>query len=308
MPLLKRRRILAGKIETTIGTAETLTATEAAMNIRDVEVQSEIESIERPGQSAFSPLCSSRAGDTGRVTFTTDLTGDGAAGTPLWASTFLPACGFVVATGTFSPNSAAPGSATKTCTIGVYQDGLFKRLKGCQGTAVINLPAGRPASIDFDFMGVWDAPTDVALLTPTYPTVKPLRFVSSTLTLGGSGFTPLSSITIDLGNDIAMREDATTASGYISALIGGRRITGSMNPEATLVGTEDYYGDWIALTEQALSLTLTDGTDTVTIAAPKLQFTNVQEGERDNLQTDDIEFQCNRSAAAGDDELTIDFS
>ena len=80
-----------------------------------------------------------------------------------------------------------------------------------------------------------------------------------------------------------------------------------MDAQSRLVATEDVYGEWLTGTEQALSLVVADDNDTITIAAPKLQRNNIQEGDREGVQIDNITFQLNKSAAAGDDEFTIDF-
>ena len=79
-----------------------------------------------------------------------------------------------------------------------------------------------------------------------------------------------------------------------------------MNPESKLVATDDVFGDWLSGEEQALSIVVSDSDDTITISAPKLQYNNAQEGDREGIEIDDITFQCNPSS--GDDELTIAFA
>lgn len=307
MALLKRVRVLAAKVEATSGTAETLLAAQAAINAYDVEIQGEIEFIERPRQGSFGRLPGVLGPRGGKCTFKTDLYGDGAAGVPLWASTFLPACGFVDSGGVFSPTSEPPGSNVKTATIGVYENGLLKKLRGAAGTFKLMFPTGKPAFIEWEFTGVWVAPTDAAILAPTYPTIIPLRTSNATFTI--ASWAPcFESLEIDAGNNVILRECATSSdgSGYAAGLVTDRKPVGKVNPEAALVATKDNYGLWIAGTEEALSIALTDGTDTITVAAPKAQRVNVQEGDRNMIQTDEIDFQCN--ASAGDDELTITFA
>lgn len=313
-PLLRKRRVLAAKVETTPGTAESLTSSEGVFNVFEPDFNPNIEFEERMGQGVFSPLPGVLGAYGGTVTFQTEVTGRGSSGgsVPSWASVFLPACGLVDDTnGVFELFSRPPGVAgVKTLTIGAYQDGLFKRLRGCMGNAVFNFVSGKIARVTFTFTGIWDDPSDVALITPTYPTVSPLRFVSAGLLIGGSGgWTPvLSEMSIDLGNQVILREDANDSSGYCHAVITGRRCVGTMNPEAALVATEDTYGNWTSRTERAMALQLGSGTNRVDFDAPKLQVTNVQEAERNGLQVDQVDYQLNRSAAAGDDELTIDFN
>ena len=308
MPLLRRKRVLAAKIETTVGEALATAAGDAAFNVFEAGAQPNIDYAEREGQSAFSPLPGALGAYGGTITFQVELTGGAA--TPAWAETFLPACGWKETASVFAPLSEAPGTNVKTLTIRMYEDGVVKGIRGAMGTAVLRFVAGERVMIEFTFTGLWIAPSDVAILAPTYPTTAPIRFVSSGLLIGGTGgwSPPLQELTIDLGNEVILREDSTDSTGYASALITGRRITGTMNPEASLIATEDVYGKWLLRTEQALAIDLGSTNNSADISAPKLQFTNLQEGDRNANQIDDIEFQLNRSASAGDDELEIDLS
>jgi len=312
--LLAKRRVMAAKVETTVGTAETLTATEGAFNIFEASMQPNINFNERQGQGVFSPLPGVLGAYGGTVSFRVEVHGSGSAGSPspAWASTLLPACGLYDDSDVFKLESKAPaaGANTKTVTLGVFEDGLYKKLAGCMGNAVFNFTAGQVASIDFTFTGIWADPEDSAIIAPTYPTVIPPRVAGVELTIGS--WSPVfQSLSFDLGNEVTLREDAQQTSGYISAVITGRRITGTINPEATLVATHDIYGDWKDGTEAALAFAVGSGSadgNCVDVAAPKLQWTNVQEGDREGINIDEGSFQLNRSVAAGDDELTITFS
>jgi hypothetical protein len=113
---------------------------------------------------------------------------------------------------------------------------------------------------------------------------------------------------LDAGNNVVLRECPTAidGSGYAAAVVSDRTPTGTMNPETVLIGTNNVYGKWIGMTEEALSLTLFDADDTVTITAAAIQRTNKQTGDRNGIQVDDVTFQCNKSS--GNDELVIAFS
>ena len=314
-PLLTRRRVLAAAAETTPGSAETLDAADAAMNVFDIEIQPNIEWAERPGQSALSPLAGITQARAGQVSFKTEVHGSGNAGAPVptWASVLLPACGWGQATSVFSPDSRPPGAASSTLatvTIGVYENGVYKVLRGCMGTFRIVLTSGGRVMIEWTFTGIWDTPSDVGLLTPTYPTVTPLKFQGATFTIG-SWSPKVSEAALESGGEVYLRPNAGDAAAYDSAVIVARRPVGSFNPEANLVADEDVYGEWLAGTSRALQIILGSGSadgNTVQIDAPAVQYTNVQELDRDGVQADDIGFQCNRSAAAGDDEMTFTFS
>ena len=309
MPLLRKKSLLAAKIETTSGTAEALVAADAAFNVFDLSMQPNIAFTERQGNGSFSQMPAVRELMGGTCTFRTEIYGNGSGGVPGWASTFLPACGFVNSAGTFSPKSLLPGTDVKTITLAAFVDGKRHLMRGCSGTFTVNLESGKIASINWTFTGAWSSTSDVANLAPTYPTALPLRVANATFTIGS--WTPcFQNMTLDVGNEVYLRECAASsdASGYRSAVITGRKVTGSINPEGELIATRDNYGDWIASTERAFSLAIANATDKLTIAMPKFQIQNLQDGDRNGLLIDEITFQANRSADAGNDELTFAFA
>lgn len=309
MPLLRRKSVLAAKIETTSGTAESLTASEAAFNVFDITMTPNIAMTPRPSQGSFSSLPSVPELYGGTCTFRTEVYGSGSGGVPGWASTFLPACGWTNSAGTFSPKSETPGSNVKTLTIGAYIDGNRMLMRGCAGTFSMTFETGKIAVINWTFTGVFVSQTAVALLAPTYPTALPLRVGNATFSIGA--WSPcFQQMTIDAGNTVVLRECATNTdgSGYAAAIITDRSVTGSINPEMELDGTKDNYDLWTSSTEEALAFSLQNATDKFALAAPKLQRTTVAMGDRNGVVTDEIAFQCNKSAAAGNDELTFTFS
>jgi hypothetical protein len=308
--LLKRKRILAAKQETTAGTIETLTAAEAAFNAYDVVFQQGISLEEREGQGGFGYLSSVVGGYTGTATFKVDLSWDDT-GIPSWASVFLPACGYVDSSSLFEPVTAPPGQeGVKTLTIACFMDGVRKAIRGACGNVVFTFPTGRMATAEFTFTGIWVAPTDVALPAPTYPAAKPMRASSMTTTYDSITLCN-ESMSVDLGNEVVLRECATDASGFHAAIITNRNPKITCNPESKLVATRNTYGDFLAMEEAVFSASLAVGSlGNFIIYAPKAQVINVQEADRNRLVVDDIEFQCNRNgllAADKDEELTFEF-
>lgn len=306
MPLQRRVRVIAAKVETTVGTSISTSGSDAVFNAYNVEFQPGTPFIERMGQSALSPLPGSIGATVGTVTFEIDLI-PGSGAVPAWASTFLPACGWVNSGGTFSPQTNPPGSGgVKTLTFACFMQGTYHQIRGAMGNAVFTFTSGEPARAAFTFTGIYDAPGDTTIITPTYPTLQPLRFVSSALALGS--YTPVvGQVTIDLGNTVAMRPNSRDASGLASAIITGRRVTGSMDPEGDTVANLPFYADYVTRTERALSFSMSENNLGLTVSIPKMQITGVQEGERDGIYVENLTFQANRSASAGDDELTFAF-
>lgn len=311
-PMLTRKRVMAAKVEATCGTPVSLTAAEAVFNCVDPKINQTIEMAEREGQGSFSPIASVIGGHTGQMTFSIECYGGAAL--PPWASVLLPACGFAVSTLVLTPSSTPPtggGTGPITITLGFFEDGVFKSLAGAMGNVKFTLTAGKIVRADFDYKGVWQAPVDAAILAPTYPTTLPLRFAKATTgCLLATAMVQLAELTIDMGNTVILREDPSAAvgSGHLAAVIVGRRVNGTMNPEARLVADVDYYGKFLASTEQALSVTMGATNNGLAISIPKLQITNIQGLDRNGIMANDITWQANKSAAAGDDEITLTFS
>ncbi len=308
MPLLRRKRLLAAKVEATPGTAETLANADAAFNVYNPVPQANIEVETREAQAGFGMLSGVPGSRAGSLTFRTEIWWDGTVTMPSWAAILLPACGWVDSSQTFNPTSEAPGSNVKTLTMGVYEDGLRKQLVGAAGTFQIVCPTGDMVYCDWTFTGVWQPVTDTALLSPTYPNDKPLRYATATTQFNSNNLC-VEQITFDAGNTVTLRECAASAAGFDYAVITNRAPTITANPESQLVATRDDYGDWLASTEAEFSVTL-DGisTSTIEISAPKAQITNVQEGDREGIQIDDITYSCNKNGATDDQELQIIFT
>jgi hypothetical protein len=308
MTQLKRKRVLAAKIETTPGTAETLAGADAAFNVYNMIAQQEIEMESREAQGGFGMHTSLSGGRKGRITFSVDASWDGTSTEPSWADTFLPACGWVKAGQVFTPRTEVPGTNVKTLTMAIYQDGQLKKLSGAAGTFQMVCPTGRTAYFTFDFQGIWVAPDEVAILAPTYPTPLGLRFATSTTTWDSETMC-LENITLDSGNTVIMKECSTSANGYDYALVTNRVVTVTGNPESISLGTQDRFDQHIANSEASLTWNLDGPTNSVlTITAPKAQIVDIKEGDRNGLVVDDITWQCNRNGSNIDQEISMTFT
>lgn len=321
MPLLTKRSVLAAKIEATVGTAQALVAADAAMNVFDLRLSTNVDFTERQSQGGFSPMRGTLGPYSAQVTFRVEFRLD--ASPPLEFATLLPACGFLNTAGVFSPASLSPGvtGGPKTVTLGFYNDGVFRRLRGAMGNVVFIFPSGRVAVAEFTFNGIMVLDgsgnwlSDVAILAPAYPTGTPVRFTGADLSLGA--WEPcFQELRIDMGNDVQPRPCANgDRSGLISYIITGRRITTTIDPETSLVAAANPHGAWINTTEQELDFTLTaesasdpDFGAEINFNAPKHQITGIGIGDRNGIMTDEITGQLNKESAAGDDELIITFT
>lgn len=310
MPLNDTATVMAFKHETTPGTAIALAAADGAINVFNGRVFDDTDVILREGQVSFDPIKASIGARLGRATFQTDVY-PGSGSLPFWASVLLPACGWVAAGNVLTRRTQAVGANVKTLTIGKWTtDGtntLFEQIHGAMGTATITCVAGRTCSIDWTFVGVFSEPTDVAIISPSYPTVNPLRFVSSGLTVGS--YTPkIEQLVFDLGNDVVVLPDSRGARGFSYANMRASRMTLTINPETGLVSASDYWGDLEDRTERAISVAMSEGGIGVTLAAPAAQLVSPPApGERGGARIDDLVYQLNRGTSPGDDSCSITF-
>lgn len=309
MPLFKQITTLAAKVETTPGTAESLTGSEGVYNAYDISCQPSIAMTDRPANGSFNYLTAIKEGQQATMTFKVDIEWDGTSTEPNCFAVLMPACGWVESTNVWKPKSEAPGSSVKTLTLAAYIDGMRKMIRGASGTFVITFPTGRKITIEFTFTGIYIEPDDENMLTPTYPTTAPLEFRSASACSFNSVAMSVEQITIAANNNVVLLEDPTDSSGYKYALITGRRPTITANPEAVLIATQNRHNIWTTHTPYAMQITL-DGpsNSTLGITAPKAQIINTQNGDRNGVVTDEMEFLCTKNGSTQNEELYFTFT
>jgi hypothetical protein len=305
--LLRRKSVFAAKVEATIGTAESLSGAEGAFNAEDFVIQPTIAMTRREGQGGFNYLPGMPEGMIGKATFKIGMSYNGT-DIPSWASVLLPACGWVDSAGAFSPKTEAPGSNVKTLTIGQYKDGKRTLISGAMGTFKIMCETGKTAFIEFTFTGKYSSnETDTAIITPTYPTVLPLRFAAGALTWNSVALCT-SSVEVDAGNSVIMREcvNASDRSGYVSALVTNRAPVITADPESVLVATQDRDAKWLTSTPEEFVMRIGASGSSIVITAPEAQLENKQQGNRNDMMTDDLTWLATAGSSV-DTELTIAF-
>jgi hypothetical protein len=308
MTIATRYSVFAAKIEATPGTAETLAAADGAWNIMEADMTPNIEVSVRPIQGTFRKLPGVAGARGATCTFSLELIGDGSGGVPDWATTFLAACGIVDTTGTLTPRNENPGTNVKTLTLGLWETkGASQRLKtmvGCMGNVTFEITPGETVRMNFTFTGVWSGVAATAVISPTYPTLLPLRAASGAFTINSIAQV-FGSCTFDVGNVVVLRPSIATLSGFSHAIITDRTPMFTFDPEAQLIADEDVYGEWIASTTRALSCQFQNATDRVTIAAPAVQRMTIANGDRDGIRTDNQTLQCCRDGSNAEFSITF---
>lgn len=304
LPLLSKVRVMAGKIEGTYGTAEALANTDAGIRFygRGLEILG--ETIAREAQGSLGTVDGVVGPKSITGNFSVLMNGKGSAGVPNWAALVLPCSGFGLTSQTYALTNTQ--SNWKSCTLGHYIDGRRKLGRGCMFNWTMRLTNGAPGIIEVTALGGYSAkPSATAILTGmTYESTKPPTFSGSGSITIDSGSYPISGLTLELGAQLALRQDANAAGGYLGAWIGDIRPIIRIDPEASAVGTKDWAAIHEAGTEVAISAVLNGGSNnTITISTSSAQLSNYPgDGDRDGKLIEDMVFMVN------DNDLSIAFS
>lgn len=311
--ILSNRAVVAAKAETTEGTVITLAGADANFQVMEPKFEADVPMFTRQIiDTSLSPFKRIAGTRLGKISFTVENKGSGAAGTAPAMGKLLKACGFgetVVASTsvTYAPTSTL--ASIDSLTIALFKDGLKKMIKGARGNVKYSAKNGEPGTYEFEFTGVYDSVADVAMLTPSgVEGTVPVQLLSALFSVASfSAF--ISQISFDMGNTLEPRPDINTAAGYISALLTKREPKGSFDPEDELVATHDFYGRWIAGTTGVLTWKHPGSAGNIcTFSAPVCQYTKIAENDRNGIATLGADFLLARSAAGGNDEISIAYT
>lgn len=289
-----RLRVLAGSIEAAAGIAETLDATDAVNPAFAVTYADNTAYNVRENHEG-GKLQGRRGALIGQIGFDIEARGLAATGAvPDWADRFLPACGYVKSTATFTRTREVANQ--KTVTLESFIDGQYRRIYGAAGNVQLIYNAGRRSFFRFLFTGIVDPVDEASNLDPTLITVQPI--------LGAATFTYNSvtmkapTATLDFGCTVAPIE-SVGASGYERFCISDYNPTLTVEPYAEAQSVVDFDADWTNNAERALSLVLgSSATNIITIAATKCsQNAPPGFGERSRLATRIVSLDINDDAA-----------
>jgi len=311
MPLLSRKRLILAKTESTYGTDPTPSGSSDAILVRNLEVtplQADVVSRDliRPYLGNSDQLL---ANTRVELTFEVELAGSGTAGTAPAYGPVLKACGLsetVVATTsvTYAPVSASFSS----CTIYFHNDGIRHKLTGCRGSFSVNAEVGQIPVISFTMAGIYNAPTDTALPTPTYANqAAPLIFkngnTSNFSIFSYSGC--LQSLSFEVANEVIYRE---LVGCNKEVLITNRAPSGTAVIEAPTIATKDFFT--IANGSTTGSITFQHGAtggNIVTFTTAQSDIGSPTYSDQDGIQMLNLPYLAIPSSA-GNDELSLAFT
>jgi len=310
MSLYAKRKVILFKTESTPGTDSVPTAAANAIltrNFRISPLMAEGEDrdfdINYVGNKGFIV-----AGKTLKFSFDVEMAGSGAAGTAPGYGPLLKACATAETinggvSAVYTP--LAPGAETPG-TLYFFMGGRRHRATYCLGNVKASLQRGKIGLFSFDMTGIYVAPDDLALPTPTLTAYqKPVAFTNQNTTpFTLDGFAgKFSALTLDSGNVYPYRNLV----GSESMRFVDRNSKASVKLEDELVATKDW---WTKLASGALvALSATHGItagNIVMIAAPNAQLDPRDPGidQDDNISMLSMSLLLTPSSA-GNDEWSI---
>jgi hypothetical protein len=309
--VLTRRRLILAKIESTYGTDPTPVGASNAILVRNLEIQPLVaETVNRDlvrpylGQ-ADQLLAQTRV----EVTFEVELAGSGTAGTAPAYGPVLRSCGLseTISAGasvTYAPES----SGFESVTIYYHEDGIRHKVTGCRGTFELNGEVGQIPVISFTMTGIYNAPTDETLPTPTYANqADPLLFKQGN-TINFSAFSYsgcLQSYNFSIANSVIYRELVGCSK---EILITDRAPAGTIVIEAPTITAKDFFT--VATGSSTGSITFQHGGtagNIVTMTTAQSDLGNLTYSDMDGVQMLNMPFIA-VPTNAGNDELSLAFT
>ena len=316
MTFIPARGHIALKLEAVAGAGEVLADADVIHPVFDPEWSPTYEVAEREVvQNSFSRIKRISGERMATISFSAEFRGSGTNDVPPDIGDALQACGFGETINAATSVVYKPISqAFKTVTIelrrgGIGTDVRTHRITGAHGTFTLEATKGEAVRFNFEFTGKYVEPTDAAtqFVTPALGQ-DPLPFLNAGILIHAVGTLIVAQISLDIGNNVIPRNDANDATGNSRALIVGRTPVGSFDPEQILNATLNFFSRITANTEGALQYVLDGGAgNKVTVDAPKVQFINLSDGDREGVGTHSIDLALNQSVAIGDDELVLTF-
>ncbi len=317
-PFFLQRQHVAVKIEGTEGTDAVPTDSDVIHPAYAIEYKADVEMKPREVVQASFSRPSQEAGERmATVTFGTELKGSGTAGTvpPNLSTPFRgSAMGETIVGGisvTYAPVSVGVESATVEVREGstTAAGAKSKKIVGAKGTWEIVAVKGDKVLVNFTFTGRYIEPTEATQFTTPVITPDPIDFLGAGISFLGVGDHLIQNLSMNIANNVVMRNDANQASGNFAAAITGRDPTGAIDPEQRDITNENFYNEWTSGTEGVLSFALTGAAGNITnVSAPKAQILDTGEADRDGIRTSPLDLSLNQSVQAGDDEISIVFT
>jgi len=314
--MLSGNKVLLIKIESSYGVdAAPVASTDAILAENISWAHDGLRMIDRPAiRASNGTLQQVYGGSLKSISFDVEIKGAGAA----YSASVLPeldaplrACGLSATLVTTASNESVTytpaSSGHESATVYLYEDGILHKLTGCYGEPSGTCGAGSIGKMSFTLTGHYSTVTDVSMPTASYDQTIPPAVVNSAFTIDGFAAV-ISEISFSMGNQIAKPPSVAASDGFGDLAIIKRDPSGSFNPEAELVATEDFIGNFESGANMALSFGAVGGVqyNRYTITMPAVYYRDVVPGDRDGIYAFDITYAASESTT--DDEISIVFN
>ncbi|MBN1377858.1 MAG: hypothetical protein JXA04_01330 [Gammaproteobacteria bacterium] len=299
-PLFKKISVIKVSLEATKGTKVAGTSAITVYDMSNVKDTSPYEERNGTGVSRGNSCKGSHGQRSGELTFKMDLRGNGSGGLDAGQAIILQACGLKKTLEVYQVHASHPDD--KTISVDVWLGGKKKGLAGAMGNIVFDGVVGDSLVATVTLTGIYQAPVDEAVPSQTPGTEAPFKLKSGSFGLGGESIL-INKYSLDLGNNVVLRPDASTSSGILSAAIPINNAVISLDPEEALVADYDFDGIKLAGTEAAVSLVVSNGTDKLTLSTPKVETKELSPAEREGISIYDFTGKCNDDS--GNDAVVL---
>ena len=188
----------------------------------------------------------------------------------------------------YSPASVSIPSLT----IYLYQDGVLWKLVGCRGTFTFEAPTARPARFNFTFSGTVLSKEDAAVPGGVFDDVRPPVFKAASM-LVDRATSSVGTFRVDNGNRLTFPGNPNAPEGFDPVEITERRMTGSVDPSATLVATRDIFGSMQVGDQKIIHGRWgTVAANRIGVTIPTALFLSDDPGDREGILTEEVNFQA----------------
>lgn len=316
--MLENKAVIFVKQETTYGVDPAPAATDAIL-ASDLKIDIAGKSHARKAVLPYyGSLDGINVGESIKISFSVEIRGAGVTpNTPPRIGRILRACNMTETIDNtlgaentkYDPNSSENGESV---TIYFYKDGVLHKALGCVGTWKLEASVNEAGKISFDFTGLYagDHVSNVAFPTPSFgDAAKPPLFRSAAFTIHAYAAL-IAKLSLDIGNKVAHRVDANSATGIYRWWLSERDVKGGCDPEVVVLATFNPWSIWDATTAGALSATIGSAAgNRLVISCPNITPDSMPKyGNREGLATYDYNFQSNPTLSAGNNEVSLKFN
>lgn len=192
-------------------------------------------------------------------------------------------------------------------TLWLNMDGVLVKLYGCQGTVSFEVMAGGPGKLKFTMSGLYAEEVDQPLGLTAYDKTRPAIWRDGRGEIDRKRV-GMSQLTLDVKNDVVFPENPNGPEGFDPPIIVKRDITGSIDPNLSLVATQNVMAAFRSGETQVIHARLTGGPgavagNRVAITVPAALYTDAKPGDRNGVRSRQTPF----DATVEDGGMTLAF-